>query len=84
MVLKCDICGEEITNQRYYECNQDDTLICEECGEYELTWSDDVGDFIYAEEDKEFFLDDDISDMTTFSFEVGIDEDDEDDEDNDE
>lgn len=60
----CEECGKEIKGE-YYGHNIDDISICLECGEDVLSYQDD-GFYTYQEFSKEFYLDDELSDIPKF------------------
>lgn len=66
MVLKCYSCNEEIKETTYFEGTCSEAILCQSCGENELTWNDDIEAYIYCEDDREFFMDDELSDIETF------------------
>ena len=65
MANKCDICDEYIPHgATHYE--GDPNILCEECGEQHLIWSDDVQAYVHEDEYKEVYLDDELADVELF------------------
>lgn len=66
--MRCIKCHQDlgkINNEWCYE-NEDGYCLCEECGEKELIYSEDVDQYVPREDYKEFYSDDEISDLDTW------------------
>lgn len=70
--MRCIKCGQEIGNTQkdYYFVNRDGYCLCEECGEEELLYSDDIGDYVPKEDYKDYYTDDEIGDLDIWDIKV--------------
>lgn len=65
MANTCDFCDKYIPNgATYYE--GDVNILCEECGEDYLMWSEDVQAYVHEYEYKDVYFDDELSDVELF------------------
>lgn len=74
----CECCGKIINPvfvseevvismfSTYFEDEYGDVAYCEECGEDLLTFASDIEQYVYAEDYKECYLDDELSDILMF------------------
>jgi hypothetical protein len=65
-VVYCDLCKKGIEGG-YYESSYAD-ILCEECGEDLLVWNYNLDSFVLEADDKEYYFDDELSDITTYRF----------------
>lgn len=66
----CRSCEKEILhNEEYYTNNYDsDYHLCKYCGEELLVFNDNFEDYILRDDNKDYYLDDSMSDIDTFKF----------------
>lgn len=64
---KCDNCGK-VVSINYYDSDYN-TILCEVCGDELLAYNDSIDCYVYEEDNKETFYDDEISDVEMFDFE---------------
>ena len=74
----CECCGKIINPvlisedesvveyNTYFEDEYGDVIFCEECGEMLLTFASDIDQYVYCEDYKECYLDDELSDLIMF------------------
>ena len=65
-MIYCDLCKKEIEGG-YYESSYAD-ILCEECGEDLLVWNYNLDSFVSEADDKEYYFDDELSDIITYQF----------------
>jgi hypothetical protein len=60
----CDHCGAEIITEKdmYWEADSGH-ILCTDCGDEQLFFSDDVQLHVHTEQYQEVYLDDDLSDV---------------------
>lgn len=66
--LYCEHCGAPINPDTdvYFE-SEAGVVYCEKCGEEYLIWSDDIYAYVHEDQYKEFYLDDELSDIELFT-----------------
>lgn len=67
MVHICEFCQKNINNSKddyYYESEY--AWLCGECGEKELDYVDDIDGYVFHEDYKECYTDDELSDLEIF------------------
>ena len=66
--LYCEHCGAPIypETEVYFESDYD-VVYCEECADEFLMHSDDVQTYVHVDQYKEFYLDDELSDVGFFT-----------------
>jgi hypothetical protein len=65
-MICCDWCKKEIEGGHYESSYTD--ILCEECGEDLLVWNYNLDSFVLEADDKEYYFDDELSDITTYRF----------------
>ena len=66
--LYCEHCGAPIKpdTEVYFESDYG-IVYCEECADELLIWSDDIYSYVHTDQYKEFYLDDELSDVEFFT-----------------
>jgi RNase P subunit RPR2 len=64
----CSHCGSLITEKdSYYSAESGDTILCLECGEEQIVFSEDIQTFVHASQAQDVYLDDRISDLDIYN-----------------
>jgi len=66
--LYCEHCGAPINpdTEVYFESDYG-IVYCEECADEFLIWSDDIYSYVHTDQYKDFYLDDELSDVEFFT-----------------
>lgn len=70
--MRCSKCGKDLgsDNKEYCYGNENCYYLCEECGDEELIYSEDVDGYVPREDYKEYYMDDEISDLDVWKLQL--------------
>lgn len=61
--MNCEFCGS--SKVKFFE-RKSNLALCEDCAGECLIWNDDVVGYVYLEENKLFYTDDELTDLEVF------------------
>jgi len=66
--LYCEHCGAPINPETDVYFESDSGIVyCEKCADEFLIWSDDIYSYVHTDQYKDFYLDDELSDIELFT-----------------